>query len=901
MSLISRSIAQLFGGVSQQPAQLRADSQCELQDNCWPDVAVGLTKRPPSVHIGKLSDSTDTERAVHFINRDATEKYTMLVKNGEIKVYDLLSGVEKTVTIADATSYLDSVDPKNDFAFLSVADTTYVVNKTITTQLESLGSTPASTMWATVRINSVPAEASYTNSEGTTQCTGAAVRIFVNGQMFSSLQTTGKTVANHVTQLTADIAAAFPTYAVSSDSATTITIAAPVGVPVAVNAYALDEYTSSYIQWGDDIQTIYSCNVAVNASRTTLKTGGSLNGYVGFVYVLAGVARQTYTVTLNGTDYSYTCAADGSDAKTDTIAAGLATAIGAATYTVTRLGSCLRIQKNDGASFVLTATDSYGDQGLMYFTDSVDSQAQLPPNFWPDFIIKVTGLDGSQASPLYVTFFEGVWKETVAPGLQNTPASATLPHKLVRNADGTFTFSRIEWDSRRVGDLDSNPAPSFVGQKINNLFFYRERLGFLSGENVVMSRVADYYNFFSATVSEVLDDDPIDATVADTRVSQLYHALSFQESLMIFSDAAQFQLTGGEVLSPKTVKLDATTRFYSSKVVPPVSAGRDIYFAVNRGNYTSMREYFVLPDGVNSDAVDVTAHVPSYIPKDLGGLVASTLLDALYMFSRSEPNKLYIHKYMWNGDQKAQTSWGTITFDSDVSIMGIETIDTQLYLVIRRADGTYLERMEFQSGAVETDMSFLVYLDRRYSLTGSYDALTKKTTWTLPHGDTSDTYQVVLGSSFGTQAGTVVQTTKVDTTTIEANGDVSSGACFVGKPYSMRYRFSQLFLKDGDKQSVMGAKLQLKTMGVSFSDTATFKAEVTPHLRDKSTYVFTGSKLGTASATIGNVNISSGEFRFPIITSSEGVVIDLVNDSPLPSTFQGAVWEGMYQQRTKRV
>jgi hypothetical protein len=60
MSLISRSIAQMFGGVSQQPAQLRADSQCELQDNCWPDVAVGLTKRPPSVHIDKLSADADT-------------------------------------------------------------------------------------------------------------------------------------------------------------------------------------------------------------------------------------------------------------------------------------------------------------------------------------------------------------------------------------------------------------------------------------------------------------------------------------------------------------------------------------------------------------------------------------------------------------------------------------------------------------------------------------------------------------------------------------------------------------------------------------------------------------------------------------------------------------------------
>jgi hypothetical protein len=886
MSLISRSIAQLFGGVSQQPAQLRADSQCELQDNCWPDVAVGLTKRPPSVHIGKLSTSTDTERAVHFINRDATERYVAVCATGEIRVYDILTGVEKTVTVVDGTSYLGTLTPKDDLAFLTVADTTYVVNRSVVTeQLDSLDA-PTGVMKAVVTINSLP-----TNS---VNCSGAKLRVIIGTQQFNTSLSSYATIEANTVAMADLIAAGRPDLTVTHDGVSKITIVPPEGVSISVSSYGIGEFEwKPYDSW--------LCFDLIEPNRITTEVTGAINGYIGFVYIQAAVARQTYTIELDGVSYTATVAADSSNALSTTIAETLRAAIPAGTYSAIRIGSCIRIQRNDGATFAMRAYDSYGDQGLTSFTDSVESTTQLPPNFWGGIVIKVQDASTAGSFAFYVEYKDDVWKETVAPGLRNKINPATMPHKLVRNADGTFSFGMVDWDSRVVGDEDSSPAPSFIGQKINNLFFYRERLGFLSGENVVMSRVADYYNFFSATVSEVLDDDPIDATVADTRVSQLYHALSFQESLMIFSDAAQFQLTGGEVLSPKTVKLDATTRFYSSKVVPPVSAGRDIYFAVNRGNYTSMREYFVLPDGVNSDAVDVTAHVPSYIPKDLGGLVASTLLDALYMFSRSEPNKLYIHKYMWNGDQKAQTSWGTITFDPDVSIVGIETIDTHLYLVIRRADGTYLERMDFQSKATDTGMSFLVYLDRRYGLTGSYSGVTKKTTWTLPHGDTSNSYQVVLGSSFGLKAGSLVQTTKVDTTTIEANGDFSSGACFVGKPYSMRYRFSQLFIKDGDKQSVMGAKLQLKTMSVSYSDTATFKAEVTPRLRDKSTYVFTGVKLGTASATIGKVNTSSGEFRFPIITSSEGVVIDLVNDSPLPSIFQGAVWEGMYQQRTRRV
>nr|DAL93610.1 MAG TPA: stabilization protein [Caudoviricetes sp.] len=31
-----------------------------------------------------------------------------------------------------------------------------------------------------------------------------------------------------------------------------------------------------------------------------------------------------------------------------------------------------------------------------------------------------------------------------------------------------------------MGDDDSNPYPSFVGSNINDIFFYRNRLGFIS-------------------------------------------------------------------------------------------------------------------------------------------------------------------------------------------------------------------------------------------------------------------------------------------------------------------------------------------------------------------------------------------------------------------------------------
>lgn len=763
MSLISRTISQLFGGVSQQPSQLRSDSQCSIQDNCWPDVSVGLSKRPPSLHVAKLNADATVNRAVHFINRDASEKYVVVVKDEELKVYDQLTGAEKTVTAPDGLLYLDTTDPTANFAFLTVADTTFVVNRSKTVTLDAAGA-----------------------------------------------------------------------------------------------------YTPP--------------NVC-------------------FVYIISAVARQKYTITLDGTDYTYTVANDGSDALTTTIAEGLKTLIGAATFTVTRKGSILKIVKNDASAFTSNAFDSYGDAGLIYFTDEIESSAQLPPDFWTGYVLSVKGAKESGKDDYYLEYANQRWVETVKPGLQNTPTPSTMPHKLVRNGDGTFTFSKVTWVSREVGDDETNPAPSFIGQTINNVFFHRERLGLLSGENIVMSRVADFYNFFASSASSTLDDDPIDATVSDPKVSKLYHALGFQEALLVFSDTAQFQLTGGDVLSPKTVRLNPTTHFYTSKTVPPVAAGRDVYFSVGRGNYSSMREYFVLPDGFNSDAADITAHIPTYVPKNLGALTASSLMDALFMYSRDEPNVIYFYKYLWAGDQKVQSAWGTVTLADDVTLIGMEVMDTILYLAVRRADGTYIEKIDFQAGGVETGMSHLVHLDRRYSLTGVYDAGANETTWTLPHADT-DTYQVVLGASF-TVKGAKLNVTHPTSTTLVALGDYSAGTCFVGKPYSLLYRFSELYIKNSEKVAVMDGKLMLRNIAISYTDSSYFRVEVTPKQREKNTYVFTGRELGAASALIGSVNISSGSFKVPIVTSNLGVTIDIVNDSHLPSTFQGATWQGLYSVKAK--
>ena len=137
MPLVSRTIPNLVQGVSQQPEVLRLNSQATEQINGFSSVVEGLKKRPPTEYVAKLSSSTFGNAFIHTINRDTNERYIVVITNGSISVYDI-NGVSKTVVNqTNATNYLSSTNPKQDFVCVTVADYTFVLNKNTATAMKA--------------------------------------------------------------------------------------------------------------------------------------------------------------------------------------------------------------------------------------------------------------------------------------------------------------------------------------------------------------------------------------------------------------------------------------------------------------------------------------------------------------------------------------------------------------------------------------------------------------------------------------------------------------------------------------------------------------------------------------------------------------------------------------------
>ena len=797
MALVSKTIPNLVQGVSQQPEVLRLASQFTTQVNGFSSVVEGLKKRPPTNHIKKISTTALTNAYVHTINRDLTERYIVVITNGSIRVFDT-SGTEKSVVMqTGASAYLTSSNPRTEISCTSIADYTFVLNKTIT---------------ATMSATTSPAK----------------------------------------------------------------------------------------IQ-----QAVYTCTQAINGIK--------------------------YSITIDGTTYNTTLATTGS-VTTEQVRDNLRTAIGSpAGFTFANIGNSSFSIIKASATLNVSASDSYGDEASQVIKDTVTDFNDLPLPAINNMVVEVTGDATNKFDNYYVKFIEssggdGVWEETVAPNTVIEIDETKMPHVLIRTADGNFRFTQCDdsqyvisavtydvpaWGNRVAGDLISAPDPSFIGRKINEIFFHRNRLGFLSDENIIMSRSGEFFQFFPETVTQVLDTDPIDVASTHSKVSILRHTISFDEELLLLSDQTQFILTGANVLTPTNVAINVTTEFENDRNIKPINAGSNVIFGFPKGNYVGFREYFISSDTDVKQAEDITANVPKFIPKNVFKITTATNENIVVAITSDEVNAMYVYQYYVSGNKRLQSAWHkwVVGNASNTTILNADFIENTLYLVIQRGTDVFIETVDISPNLTDTGASYLTHLDRKIQenstgVSRSYNAGTDQTTITIPYAIKNPMSVVIRNGALGVagrEINIVSQTT--NGTTIVVTGDVTTSNLFIGEIYNFTFTFSQQFMQDQDtanaKISVKEGRLQIRSWKISYNDTAYFTTLVQPVGRDSSATTFTGTITGTG--LLGTVNLEDGDYEFSIQSENDKFTVTINNDSHLPSNFINASWNGYYVSPATRI
>ena len=804
MPLITEQISNLINGVSQQPPSLRLASQCEVQENGMVTIAEGLKKRPPLEHVAKITNKTDTDAKVHFIDRSDTERFVLVMASDQfdtafssdftgtqIELTDL-SGNSQSISgdTGDALTYITTSDARDSLRLFTVADYTFILNK-------------------------------------------------------------NKTVAKSST---------------------------------------------------------------VSSSRDP----------EGIVFVKQASSATTFKVFLNGV--SVGSISNSNDA--DTLVTNVATAMSSVSgFTVTKFGSSnVHVTRSDGADFTLHAEAPAAN--MVAIKDSVVDFTDLPARTKDGFTIKITGDPSSGTDDYWIKHNNqadedvGEWVETVAPGLANSLDGTTMPLQLVRTSEDpwddafsadygetVFSLSTITWTERLAGDEVTAPDPTFVGETLNDMFFHKNRLGFLANENIILSELGEHFNFYATTATDLLDTDMIDLAAPTNKVSILHNAVPFNEDLVLFSDFGQFKLTefaaGG--LTPTNAKLSLLTEYEHDKLVQPVVNGRKVYFSDENDGFSVLREFGIVEDLQEETAENITSHVPSYIKGKGFEIVPHD--DFMFILSDENLNEVFLYKFLFQQGQKKLSSWSKWKFKDEEKVIGMTVMDHIAYFVIVRPDGTYLDKMSLQDANLtdltesSTQLSFKVLLDRSVELTGVYNSGADTTSWTLPYPDDfGSTFRVVLGPAWEGKEGAQVQgLTQTTATTVTATGDYSAGPAFVGKEYQFLYEFTEPTIKtevQGRLSSLSGGILKIRKFNINYFKTGYFEFKVTAPGRDAFTHKFTGRILGSALNTIGTIPFETGNFKKLILADAKSLKLEVVSNSYLPLALTGADWEGNYVVRT---
>ena len=838
MALINTSLPNLVQGVSQQPDTLRFDGQCEEQINALSSVADGLKKRPNARYVKNLlSTAIDEGAFVHFINRDKTEKYVLIINNNLLKVYNILTagGPVKEETIGSG-HYLyisDTTKPRDIFKALTVNDNTFILNTT----------------------TGVAKTADTSNAFSHADNNKAIV--FVKQGHYQ----TDYTVEIDFT-ISGVAKTAKATYISGEPESTGISLNARAG---RIASVLRDKLNDALIEHGSPANGF---TVGTVSTTTHSNTGE----------VVQVEGSQTFgDGESSGANYGYPA------------------------FTITRA--------SDTQEFKIRVSDSKSGTALGVAYKEVDSISDLPKSAPNNFKIKVRGSAEDNEDDYYVKFetndgdtdfSDGGWVEDVGFGELTTLDQTKLPYKLVNTATNTFTFGACTWATLQAGDSNTNPFPTFTTKTISNLFFYKNRLGFLSEGSVILSESGEYFNFFRTTVRTLLDSDPIDVNVASTKVTKLKSAVGFQENLVLFGERGQFVLRGGDLLTPKTVSITPITNYETDTSTTPLELGSYIYFPFTRGSYSGVREFTVNANTDTYDSVEITAHVPQYIPSNIMDVAGSTAENCICVVSQNSSTdstiqqSMYVYKYYWEGGQKVLASWSKFTFP--FSVIGFDFVDSDLYIVATKNGKTELLKVPMEEKLIDEGVSFNTYLDLRESATVSGTSIALSYT-----PEATDTVQVYTRESGSTKAGALIPCTVAGSTvTVDASHDGTP--VWVGIKYTMSYTFSeQLFRQRANqKRSPSGYQRHfLKGGTLFFDDTASFKVEVTPKARDTYTNTFTSNIVG--STTVGTLPIESGSFSFPIMSAAKDTTIKIVNDSALPGNFQSAEFESFIHSRSKRV
>lgn len=234
---------------------------------------------------------------------------------------------------------------------------------------------------------------------------------------------------------------------------------AKTGEQQTVNAIAAGATAYATHTTSDQLALFQINDYAFVVNRTITvaeKTGSESAASTPFAFVAINTVSYstTYTIVLDGNTFTYNTPTTSTTAvNVNSITSNLVTSINAnASYVATAVGNVIHIRKSNNSDFSIQAYGGTSGVSIEPYKGVVPLASKLPQQFINNLKIKVEASGDSKADDYWVQFKTadgsangtGNWIECVGPNVKERIDESTMPHAIIREANGTFTFRVLD-------------------------------------------------------------------------------------------------------------------------------------------------------------------------------------------------------------------------------------------------------------------------------------------------------------------------------------------------------------------------------------------------------------------------------------------------------------------------
>lgn len=942
MTSITQTIPSFVQGISQQPDELKLPGQVNDMLNCIPDITEGLTKRPGSKFVASLNGATSEGAWFSYFRDESEGAYIGQVNNnGTVNMWTA-AGVSCQVTNS-VSSYLASSNAAETLKFLSVNDYTFVTNTSKTVNMStSLTSSRAAlngsgeyTAFCELRTLAPARQYSLdvsTPSGGVQDLDsgkGTVTRLkFIGDPTTASdgYYHRDNNTSNEVAKTLPNVGTGIFNVISGSGKFCALRLTVTGQVTLTENAPTppnSNDYQGSYDRRADLLFGGTGWSVGDQFSVV-------LNGATHYLQVeeVASVKGRNNIGSFRPKPTSFNpdqaVTADSilsQYANTSELGSNRAFSMTGSGVTVNAIpvGNGLFLWSSSPFNVTTSEPDLW-----KIIQEEVNDVTALPQTCKNGYLVKVVNSQDTNQDDYWLKYEgnnnqdgPGTWVETIAPGIEYAWDTSTLPVTIVRTGVNQFTVDTFKingvnaWTNRTVGDDTTNPVLSIDGAKISQTFFHRNRLGFLSNGNVILSQAGDLGNFFNSSALTIAANDPIDIAASSTVPTLFRDAIETNTGLVIFADNQQFLLhTDSDALTPETGKLSNISTYNYNPLVKPISLGTTLGFTDNAGNYTRFFEMFDIRREGEPQIIDQSKIVHRLLPPDLK-VISNSRENSTVFFAAQGGSDVYGYRYFNSGKERIQSAWFRWSFPYSINhtfVLGDEfyvvSTDYKLLRVDLQPNEVSGQRAEITGedyfGEAEL---YNLYLDSWKKIgpiaAGDYDEVTDMTRVSKSTAGLAGSGTAVIVTDV---SGSYATPSTSDASYWYYRGDFSGSTVYIGFLYDMEVTFPRIYLKKtANNLSVpdLTSSLTIHRINLKLGDIGYYSTEL--QRKGKGSYVATYESTLMDHQEADTVPFTSERLQsIPVYERNTNARLTFKSSHPSPAVIYSMTWEGDYTPKHYR-